>query len=476
MKLKANNKGLKVCLVFPGKTTLHGLVFQTFFMSVLKKTSVQLEQYLRKHQDKKIRAILVKLNLEEIVAVINSFSRGKKKLFRLLEPSVGAEVVLHLNEYSRHKILKILTKTQIKTLVNQMDSDDLTDFIKYFPEYKLQTILDVLPEEILPEIKKLLLYDPETAGGLMQTELVALPKTLTPAQAINEVRKAKDDIENIHNLYIVDKQNKLLGSLNLDQLIFANPKETLGEIMDMNPLKVSLNVDQEKIAQIFRQHDIVSLPVTNSKGQLVGIITVDDVIDVIEQEHSEDMYKMAGVQSEEHIHDPAFLSIKRRMPWLLVNLITVFIIASVVGVFKNTIQQFAILAAYMPVVAGLGGNAATQGVTIMVRGMALGELNFAEVKGVILKEGLVGLSNGLMIGSLVGIIATLFNQNPLLGFVVGLAIWINLILAGLLGALIPFTLKKLNIDPALASSIFITAFTDSFGFFIFLTLATVIML
>ena len=307
-------------------------------MPISQKISQQIDRYLHNHQDKKVRELLSKLNLEEIVAVINSFARGKKKLFRLLDPNVGAEVVLHLNEYSRHKILKILTKQQIKTLVEQMDSDDLTDFIKCFPEYKLQTILDVLPAETLPEIKKLLRYDPETAGGLMQTELIALPKNLTPAQAIEKVRKIKDHIENIHNIYIVDQKEKLIGSLNLDQLIFANPKDTLEKIMDANPLKVKLNVDQEQIAQVFRQHDIVSLPVTNAKGHLMGIITVDDIIDVIEQEHSEDMYKMAGVQSEEHIHDPAYLSIKRRIPWLMVNLVTVFIIASIVGLFQNTIQ------------------------------------------------------------------------------------------------------------------------------------------
>ncbi len=445
-------------------------------MPVRKKISKQIDRFLHDHQDTKVKEVLAKLNLEEIVSIINSFPRGKKKIFRLLEASVGAEVVLHLNEYSRHKILKILTKAQIKTLVQQMDSDEVADFVKYFPEYKLQTILDVLPPEILPEIKKLLRYDPETAGGLMQTELVALPKSLTTTRAIAEVRKIKDEVENIHNIYIVDKQKKLLGSLNLDQLVFAKPRQTLGRLMDKNPLKVNLNVDQEQIAQIFRQHDIVSLPVTNTKGVLMGIITVDDVIDVIEQEHSEDMYRMAGVQSEEHIHDPAYLSMKRRMPWLLVNLATVFMIASVVGLFQSTIQSLAILAVYMPVVAGLGGNAATQGVTIMVRGMALGELNVAEVRGVIFKEILVGLSNGLAMGLLVGIVASFFNQNPLLGFVVGLAIWINLILAGFLSAVIPFTLKKINVDPALASSILITAITDSFGFFIFLTLATMIML
>jgi len=445
-------------------------------MPIQKKISRQIDQALHNRQDKKIQEILATLNLEEIVSLINSFYRGKKKLFRLLDPQIGAEVVLHLNEYSRHKILKILTKQQIKTLVQQMDSDDLTDFIKCFPEYRLQTILDVLPGEILPKIKKLLRYDPETAGGLMQTELIALPKSLTVTKAINKVRAIKDEVENIHNIYIVDKRKKLLGSLNLDQLIFAKNQETLSKIMDTNPLKVNLNVDQENIAQIFREHDIVSLPVTNSKGILMGIITVDDVIDVIEQEHSEDMYLMAGIRSEEHIHDPTFLSIKRRMPWLLVNLVTVFIIASVVSFFQTTIQSYAILAVYMPVVAGLGGNAATQGVTIMVRGMALGELNFAEVKGVILKEILVGISNGFVVGFLVGLIASFFNQNILLGFVVGLAIWINLILAGFLGTMVPFTLKKLKIDPALASSIFITVMTDSFGFFIFLVLATTIML
>lgn len=445
-------------------------------MPIAKKISVQIEQYLRDHADQKIKDLLEGLSLEEIVLVINSFPRGKKKLFKALKPEIAADVFLHLNEYSRHSIQKIITKTQIKDLLAQMNSDDIVDFIKSFPEYRLQNLLDILPPDILSQVKKLLKYEADTAGGLMQTELIALPKSLTVEKAIQEIRQLKDEVDDIHNIFVVNQKNQLIGSIELDDLIFASLRSTLEKVMDKNPRKVNLNIDQEKIAHIFREHDLLSLPVVNSRNVLMGCIMVDDVIDVIEQEHSEDMYRMAGVQSEEHIHDPAHQSIRKRLPWLLVNLMTVFMAASVVSLFQGTIQHLTILAAYMPVVAGLGGNSATQGVTVMVRGMALGELNFAEAKGVILKEGLVGLANGFIIGTLVGIIATIFNQNPGLGMVVGLAIWINLILAGLLGALIPFTLKKLKVDPALASSIFITACTDTLGFLIFLGLATLILI
>ena len=445
-------------------------------MALIKNISVQIDHLLHHRDDQKIKKILAKLTLEELVVIINSFTRGKKKLFRLLKPEVGANVVLHLNEYSRHQILKILTKTQIKTLVKQMSSDDLADFIKSFPEYRLQNILDVLPKSILPEIKKLLRYEPESAGGIMQTELVALPKNLTPAQAIKKVRVLKDNIENIHNIFIVNHQKHLLGSLNLDQLIFASPKSKLSELMDKDPLKVSLEVDQEKIAQIFREHDIVSLPVVNNKNVLMGIITVDDVIDVIEQEHSEDMYKMAGVKLIEHIHDPAHVSARRRIPWLIVNLLTVFIVASVVSLFQGTIQQFVLLAVYMPIVAGLGGNSGTQAITVMVRGMALGELNFAEAKTVILKETTVGLINGVCIGAIVGIFAFLLNNNVYLGLVITLSMIINMMIAGLSASLIPLTLKKFKVDPALASSIFVTGLTDTVGFFVFLGLATLILI
>ena len=253
------------------------------------------------------------------------------------------------------------------------------------------------------------------------------------------------------------------------------PRKQLKDIMVRDVISVTTDMDQEEVARRVARYNILAIPVVDKENKLVGIITVDDIIDVIKDEATEDIYKMAGLNIDERALDPIFSSIRRRLPWLYINLLTAILAASVVGLFTNTIQTFAILAAYMPIVAGMGGNAATQTLTVIIRGMALGELTFGNTMKALLKESSAGLINGIATGVAMGVIAYLWNGNYMLGVVVCLAMIINMFVAGLTGTLIPVILRAFKIDPAVASTVVVTTFTDVVGFFSFLGIATLLI-
>jgi len=324
------------------------------------------------------------------------------------------------------------------------------------------------------EIKGLLKYEEETAGGIMTPQFFALSENTTVQQAIKALQKAKD-VEMVFYIYVTDDKGRLVGVISLRQLLLVSPRKLLKDIMVRDVMSVTTDMDQEEVARKVARYNILAIPVVDKENRLVGIITVDDIIDVIKEEATEDIYKMAGLNLDERALDPAFRSIRRRLPWLYVNLITAILAASVVGLFTNTIQTYAILAAYMPIVAGMGGNAATQTLAVIIRGIALGELSLDNARKVLLKETTVGFINGVATGVVMAGIAYLWNGNYMLGVAIGLAMIINLFVAGLAGTLMPFILRAFKVDPAVASSVFVTTFTDISGFFSFLGIATLLI-
>jgi magnesium transporter len=273
-------------------------------------------------------------------------------------------------------------------------------------------------------------------------------------------------------LYIVDGRGHLVGVTSLRRLLLVSPETPLKRIMTPEPVSVRVDMDQEEVARLVASYNLLAIPVVEDSNKLVGVITVDDVIDVIKDEATEDLYRLAGVSSDERVFTPAGESLRKRMPWLIVNLATAFLAAAVVGLFQSTISGWVALAIFMPVVAGMGGNAATQTLTVIVRGIALGELTWTNSKKALAKELLVGIGNGLVVGTIAAVVASAMNRDPRLGIILALAMVINLFVAGLAGTLIPLGLKALKIDPALASAVFITTFTDVAGFASFLGLAT----
>jgi magnesium transporter len=274
-------------------------------------------------------------------------------------------------------------------------------------------------------------------------------------------------------LYVVDERRHLVGVVSLRRLLLVSPETPLKRIMTADIISARVDMDQEEVARQVAAYNLLAIPVVDAENKLVGIITVDDVIDVIKDEATEDIYRLAGVAGDERAFTPATESLRKRLPWLGINLLTAFLAAAVVGVFEGTIDLFPVLAVFMPIVAGMGGNAGTQTLTVIVRGIALGELSWSNSRKALFKEALVGLGNGVVLGAAAAAVVWVVRGNPTLGLVLGLAMIINMFVAAAAGTLVPLGLRAANVDPALASSVFITTMTDMFGFFSFLGLATV---
>lgn len=397
------------------------------------------------------------------------------ELFKLLTPEAASEALLEIDERLRKTLISSITSDKLIAVVDEMETDDAADVISELPVEDARQVLDGIGEKESIEVQKLLVYPEDTAGGKMQAELVSVFEGSTVQETIEAVRKRSADIEHISNVFVVDSAHRLTGVVQLDKLILAGPDVKINTIATPDPVRVRTDVDQEEVAKLFQKYDLVTMPVVDNDDRLVGRITIDDVVDVIEEEIFEDFYRMAGLNLEERVLDPATRSIWNRAPWLLINLATAFMAASVVKVFQGTIEKLVVLAVLMPIVAGMGGNAATQTITVVVRGLALGELSGKNARWILMKEAVVGLANGLITGAVATLVAYLLGANIMVGVLLFLAMTANLAIAGLSGSSIPLVLRWLKVDPAISSSIFVTTCTDIGGFFTFLGLATVFM-
>jgi len=399
----------------------------------------------------------------------------RSRLFAHLETPRAAAVLSLLGDQARETLLDTLPETRLRGFLTALESDDAADLLAELPREKVERLLQSIPPRLSADVRDLLRYDEETAGGIMQREFVAQPADATVDDAIDTVRRRAADVPDIHNIFVVDDLQQLIGVLPLRLLILANPRTPLRNIMQVSPVVAHTAMDQEEVATLFSKYDLLSLPVVDAAGRLVGRITVDDVVDVIEEEASEDIYRLAGLSDEASVHESVRDSVRRRLPWLIVNLGTCFLSASVVALFEGTIKNLAIAAAFMTMVAGSGGNAGVQTLALVVRGLALGELTFLNARRVVMKEFLTGALNGLALGCVAAVLAYAWKGVPLLGFVVAMAIVGNLCIAALVGVLIPLGLKWCGIDPAVASAVVLTTFTDCCGFFFFLGLLTLLM-
>jgi len=306
----------------------------------------------------------------------------------------------------------------------------------------------------------------------MNPNVFALSEDITVGEAITEIQSNRD-VEMVFYLYVVDERRHLVGVVSLRRLLLVSPETPLKRIMTADLISARVDMDQEEVARQVAAYNLLAIPVVDAENKLVGIITVDDVIDVIKDEATEDIYRLAGVAGDERAFTPAAESLRKRLPWLGINLLTAFLAASVVALFEGTIDLFPVLAVFMPIVAGMGGNAGTQTLTVIVRGIALGELTWSNSRKALLKETMVGLGNGVVLGAAAAAVVWIVRGNPTLGLVLGTAMIINMFVAAAAGTLVPLGLRAANVDPALASSVFITTMTDMFGFFSFLGLATV---
>jgi len=380
-----------------------------------------------------------------------------------LGPEAGAAL---LRERSAEEIVK---------LAQELPSDDAAALIDYLPEELSAKVLELLQKRPAGgDVGDLLEYAEQTAGRIMNPKVFALAEDMTASEAITALQGSRD-VEVVFYLYVIDARRHLVGVVSLRRLLLVSPATPLKRIMTTDLISVRADMDQEEVARLVASYNLLAIPVVDEENKLVGVITVDDVIDVIKDEATEDVYRLAGVTGDDRVFTPAIESLRKRLPWLLVNLATAFLAASVVGLFKGTIDRVVALAIYMPVVAGMGGNAATQTLTVIVRGIALGELTWGNTRKALFKEAAVGLGNGIACGVIGALVAWLFSSDPMLGGILAMAMIINMFVAATAGTLIPLLLRALKVDPALASSVFITTLTDVFGFFSFLGLAKVFL-
>jgi magnesium transporter len=389
-------------------------------------------------------------------------------------PKLAMEGLSELGPEKGAQLLALRSAEDIARLTQEIASDDAVALIDHLPVELRTVVLELIRPKPGGGVSELLEYEERTAGRLMNPNVFALAEDLTAGEAITALQNARD-VEMVFYLYVVDERRHLVGVVSLRRLLLVPPDTPLKRIMTTDIYSARVDTHQEDVAQMVASYNLLAVPVVDAENKLTGVITVDDVIDVIKDEATEDVFRLAGVSKEDGVLTPPQESIRRRLPWLGVNLVTAFLAASIVGLFSETINKVVVLAALMPIVAGMGGNAATQTLAVIVRGLALGELTWSNARQALIKEALVGLGNGLALGLVAAIGAWAWKGSPVLGGVLAMAMIINMFIAATAGTLIPLGLRAMKVDPALASSVFITTLTDVFGFLSFLGLATVFL-
>jgi magnesium transporter len=396
--------------------------------------------------------------------------KDQAALLPRLDLEATADLLEELEDEQAAAVAERLGTEQLADVLDEMEPDDAADVLGDIPAARAQEALAEMEEaaNVIP----LLPFADETAGGRMTTSFIALPLGASAADAIHTLRQVEPSSETPYYLYIEDDTGRLVGIVGLRDLVIAAPESKLETIMDRDVIYVHTHEDQEEVALRMARYDLAAVPVVNGQGTVVGVITHDDVMDVFEQEATEDIYRLANVPDHDlSIHSPIRLAIRKRIPWLYLSAATALFAAWVVSRFESLIAEVAILAVFLSVVAGLGGNMATQSLAIIVRALALGEIDLRQAWRTVVKEGLTGLIAGLLVGTAVGLAVWLWQGNLVLGAVLGLALIGNMLVAGFVGALVPISLKALKMDPALASSVLVTTVTDSVGFALFLFLS-----
>ena len=394
-----------------------------------------------------------------------------------LDPTTAGAILSEMDPAMAGEVVSDMEPPEASMVLAAMDPDDRVDVLEHVPAPLHDQIVGEMDAEDSAEVRQLEQYPPDTAGGIMTTEVTALYEYLSVEEAINQLRELNEQLEQMFYVYVIDRRGHLIGVLSMRDLILARPERLLRQVMRPNVVSVPATMDQEQVARLMRRFNYLAMPVVDERNRLVGLVTVDDVVDVVEEEATEDVQKMFGAGAEERLTSPWAFSFKKRVWWLLVNLLTAFMAAAVVGLFSDTIQKWVVLAFYMPIIAGMGGNASAQAMAVAVRGLALGQVDRALLGRVLGRQFLVGLATGVTIGLVTGLIAATFHhdQGWSLAMVVTLALVINHTIAAVSGAGIPFVMNALGFDPAQSATIFATTVTDVGGFFSLLGLASLFL-
>ncbi len=424
--------------------------------------TLDVHELLRRHPAD-VAEILLALEEEEAVELLRRLYKRRAAAAPLgeMDPEEAARLFAELNRDDAVKIL------------SHMEPDDAVDLLAELPAHTVQDILARLETRQAKTLRELMVYPPDTAGGLMSTEVVTLPGDMTVQEAIDYLRRVAEEAETIYYAYVVDKDRKLLGVLSLRELVLARPEAPIRNLMQTEFVYLPVAMDVEEVARMFDKYNYMALPVLDDAGALLGIVTIDDVLDVIRQETTEDVLRLGGIPAgEDQPLDPPQTSVRKRLPWLMVLVLLNMTVATLVSRFQGTIAQIAFVASLMPLIADMSGNAASQALSVAIRGMALGLVDWRNLPWVVWKEVRVGLLAGLALGAEIGLIAAVMWHRPFFGLVAGLALAGTTVGACLTGGTLPFFFKRVGIDPAMVSGPIATTIGDLIGIGLFLGLAT----
>ena len=424
-----------------------------------------------------LKNIIRDLHPADIAEILDHLDEEERNyVFQILDTEMASDVILELDDASREDILENLDETQISEMIDEMPSDDAANIVQELDTETAQKVLDQVEDEISEDVRELLQYDPDSAGGIMQLEYIYVYDTETVAEAIEEVREHSQKVEKIYDIYVINIQDVLMGVLSAESLLVEPPSRLVSDIMHRDFVAARTDQDQEEVARLFKKFDLVTLPVVTKTGHLVGRITIDDIIDVIEEEASEDVSKMAGSVDEDVTETSSMRISRSRLPWLITALGGELLAAFVLSRFEQSLSALLALAFFVPIIMAMAGNVAIQCSSIVIRGLATGEIRLHDLRRQVLKELRVASINGFCLGTLLAAIVSFWLCDYHIGLVVGTALICVIFFAALNGTLFPLILKKMNVDPALAAGPFVTMTNDTLGVFIYLGIATMFLL
>ena len=435
------------------------------------------KKLIRKNAVQSLEKVLEKLHPADIASIIKNLSDiDRKKIWNFISDKEKlANIILELEDSQIIEFFEDIEPLEIATILNEMESDDAANILRLFDEEKVNEILNLMKKDEVEAVEELLHYPEDSAGAVMNPNFFALHEKTTVKEATKVLHKA-EHVEMVFYVYVVDDIGRLVGVISLRQLILNPPDKMLKEIMVRDVIKVTVDMDREDVAKIVEKYDLLAVPVVDDQNVLVGIITVDDIIDIIREEATEDIYKMAGTSEDEVLLGDRSIKIaKVRMPWLLITFFGELISGFVISFFQGRVKEFAILASFMPLIMAMGGNVGNQSATILIRGMALGKIDKKDLGKAILKEIKVGMIMGLIMGILLAIVAPLWHGDPRLSYVVGTAMFSAVTFATFTGTFVPAALVKFNFDPAVASSPFISTLNDITGLTIYFSVSILLL-
>jgi magnesium transporter len=433
---------------------------------------VDIQKLIEKDQQAALLNILIDLHPADIEDILNRLKKEDRKyLFNLLPTELASEVLIELDTPVVEQVLEEASEEKISIIVDQMDSDDAADIVAELPTEVAEKVLFHMEEEGKQEVQELLHYKEDTAGGIMALEFLSMQESATVNETIERIRDLREEMEDIYQVWVVDENDQLIGSVSLTELVLAKGYITLREIMEVELVSVRVDIDQEEVANLFRKYDLISVPVVDDKNRLVGRITVDDIVDVLEEEGSEDIARISGAPDEEILEESTFLLSRARLPWLLVAFVGEIIAAFILESFSATLTQKVLTAFFIPIVMAMGGSTGQQSSVIVVRGLATGDIELRDTRKRLYKEFKISLINSMFFSLLLFIIVY-FWDGWLFATILSASMFIVINNAAIVGALIPLTFKRFKIDPALAAAPFVSTSNDIFGLLIYLTITT----